>query len=206
MIETRHSAGGQPPLPPGERSGDASRRPGEGVFAAKPMPATRSLARQMRKLPMYRKQRSRMLFLPVLGLLAVLSASIPSVAGERKFADLAVAETAIAWMEDLCDFPMKGSAATTPVLKSNSKIRSGPPRNTPYAIVYGAKDGAYLMIHPPVGSTNPTDVIFAHSTFTSAPKKACSKRDAPLPTLFGMKGHSKFNRNVSIKEAWQHGQ
>lgn len=51
MIERTHSAGGQVPLPPGERSGAAQLRPGEGGFAAKPEPATKTLARNMRKQP-----------------------------------------------------------------------------------------------------------------------------------------------------------
>jgi len=51
MIEKGHSVGGQAPRPPGERSGAAQLRPGEGIFAAKPMPATKTLARGVRKQP-----------------------------------------------------------------------------------------------------------------------------------------------------------
>ncbi len=51
MIERTHRANRQVPLPPGERSGAVLRRPGEGGFTAKPEPATKNLARQMRKQP-----------------------------------------------------------------------------------------------------------------------------------------------------------
>ncbi|WP_299860195.1 endonuclease domain-containing protein [uncultured Hoeflea sp.] len=51
MIGKPLSAGNQAPLPPGERSGAAARGPGEGVFAAKPLSATKALAPQMRKQP-----------------------------------------------------------------------------------------------------------------------------------------------------------
>lgn len=51
MIEKPQSDGRQVPLPPGERSGAALRRPGEGGLAPKPAPNTKALARQMRKQP-----------------------------------------------------------------------------------------------------------------------------------------------------------
>jgi very-short-patch-repair endonuclease len=51
MNKNEHSAGRHVPLHPGERSGAAVRRPGEGVFTAKPISATKTLARQMRKQP-----------------------------------------------------------------------------------------------------------------------------------------------------------
>lgn len=51
MNSKAHSAAGQVPLPHGERSGAAPRRPGEGGLAPKPSPATTALARQMRKQP-----------------------------------------------------------------------------------------------------------------------------------------------------------
>ena len=67
MIEESHSVGGDVPLPTGERSGAAPLRPGEGVLAAKPMPATKTLARQMRRQPtdaehlLWRELRNRLL-------------------------------------------------------------------------------------------------------------------------------------------------
>lgn len=51
MNENAHKASGQVPLPPGERSGAALRRPGEGGLAPKLAPNTKALARQMRKQP-----------------------------------------------------------------------------------------------------------------------------------------------------------
>jgi len=51
MIERPHRASHQVPLPPGERSGAAQLRPGEGGFAPRPQPSTKALSRKMRKQP-----------------------------------------------------------------------------------------------------------------------------------------------------------
>ncbi|SHM62992.1 hypothetical protein SAMN05444272_2791 [Roseibium suaedae] len=65
-------------------------------------------------------------------------------------------------------------------------------------VVYGAKDGAFLMIHAPVGSTNPNDVILAHSRIHAGKDRGCVPDDGPIPVLFGLDGFSKFDEDLSV--------